>query len=495
MRLILASDSAYSGFRKLCAVLGTGWSLSALPAQSILPESLPHPGITGFRFPESEATLTRWTMEMSRGSTAQVVDSASAKIHLHGWGLWVALTSYSAQSHGGQKLRVFETWLTADELTTNPELARAPWKPGARRRGMLKPLSEFRRLSEERIAPEANATESRIDRVLGFTKYDPTAAAHIARQDLLNLATLDTLLQAGAQEIPPFPATALAVKPVFQIVSKSALVDGRYYQLKAWSGPPEIPQAWAPSQWPGAVWIDLWGEGLGDGSIDYTAAAAGSSRTDATTYPIANFIHYRLSAADALALNQAKPSAGASADDYAVLVAMHVSSRETARWTWQTFWWSANPDDPGEPSSPAIAGARPAQLRGAPRHYAMALAYSMLSPDQPYVGGENIGAAVYAYNPYIEARFAPADLPDSRPGYTPAGGRARNNVGVQTNCMSCHMQATYNPRRLATAPRFAGARYVDLGAAEFTGTLQVDFLWSLPRHAKSASAPALSIKP
>ncbi|MEY4940370.1 MAG: hypothetical protein RIQ93_2105 [Verrucomicrobiota bacterium] len=490
MRRLFALDFALVGLRKQCAVLGALWIFSAAQAQSIQLEPLPDLRIPGYRFPENEATLTRWIMAMSRSSTATVVDHASAKIHLHGWGLWTALTSLSAQSSGGQRLRVFESWMTADELATNPEIATAPWKPAARRRGILKPLAEFQAASAEGLVPD-----SRIDRVLGFTKYDPSAAAHIARQDLLNLSTLDTLLQAGAQEIPPFPATALAVKPVFQIVTGPALVDGRYFLLKAWSGPPEIPQAFAPSQWPGAVWIDVWGEGLGDGSIDFTAAADGSGRTEATTYPLSNFIHYQLSAADAGALNQAKPSTGASAGDYAVLVAMHVSSRETARWTWQTFWWAANPDDPGEPSSPVIARARPAQLRGAARHYAMALAYTLLSPDQPYVGGENIGAAVYAYNPYIEARFGPADLPDSRPGYTPAGAPARNNVGVQSNCMSCHMQATYNPRRLATAPRFAGARYVDLGAADFTGTLQVDFLWSLPRHARAAPAAKLTIVP
>ena len=142
-------------------------------------------------------------------------------------------------------------------------------------------------------------------------------------------------------------------------------------------------------------------------------------------------------------------------------------------------------DDPHEPSSPAIASRRPAQLRGAARNYAMALAYTLLTPDQPYVGGENAGAPVYAYNPWIEARFGPADLPDSQP-LTDASGRTRaNNVGVQTNCMSCHIRATYNPNLRATAPRFAGARYTDLGDAQFVGTLQVDFLWSLPRNAQS----------
>jgi len=173
---------------------------------------------------------------------------------------------------------------------------------------------------------------------------------------------------------------------------------------------------------------------------------------------------------------------------------MHVAGREIARWTWQTFWWTPAPDAPPAPSSPAIASQRPPQLRGAARHYAMALAYTMLSPDQPYVGGENAGAAVYAYNPWIEARFGPADLPDSQPGLDPAGRPADNNYGVQTNCMSCHARATYNPNARSTAPRFAGARYVDLIDPQYVGTLQVDFLWAIPRHALGESAtPLLSL--
>src|SRR5678816_1263905 len=124
------------------------------------------------------------------------------------------------------------------------------------------------------------------------------------------------------------------------------------------------------------------------------------------------------------------------------------------------------------------------RLRGAPRNYAMALGYTMLSPDQPYVGGSNSTPAVYVYNPWLEARLGPGDLPDSIPGFAPNGQSAANNHGVQTNCMSCHAHATYNPNQRPTAPRLTGARYVDLGAAEFVGTLQVDFLWSIARHAR-----------
>lgn len=459
----------------------------AVHAQSLVAERLPDPQIPGFRFPENEATLTRWVTEATRGITVETRAAAIANLHLHGWGLWTALTADSAQFSEGQRLRIFETWLTPDDLTATPApfLRPASAKPSLdrpARRSPLKPIRQF----ERRAEPDPDLSPSPdtpIDRIVGFTKFDPTAAAHIVTQRLLDRTTLETLLLGGAQQITPFPVTALAVKPIFQIIRTRDLVARRYYALKVWSGPPDLPQPYPPSAWPGAVWIDLFAYGDGQGAVESPFVADGSARTEATTYPLTSLLHYRLSGADATALNLAKPDTEAVAGDYAILVAMHVSSRELARWTWQTFWWTPTPDDPHEPSSSVLAAARPPQLRGAARHYAMALSYTMLSPNEPYVGGDHAAPVVYVYNPYIEARFAPVDLPDSRAGLDPAGRPATNNHGTQTNCLSCHIQATYNPRQLVTAPRFTGARYVDLGAAEFVGTLQTDFLWALPRHA------------
>ena len=256
-------------------------------------------------------------------------------------------------------------------------------------------------------------------------------------------------------------------------------MGGRYYRLNAWTGPPATPQAWPPFAWPGVVWIDVLGGGHGAGQVDFLASTDGGSRTEATTYPVTSLINHRLSTLEALEFNMSDPTAGAEAGDYAVLVAMHVAGREIDRWTWQTFWWSPTPADPQLPSSAAIAALRPRQLSGAARNYAMALGYEMLTPGQPNVGGRNEGAAIYAYNPYLEARFGPANLPDSIPGSDPSGQPAANNTGVTCNCMSCHIRSNYNPGGLSTAPGYAGARYTDINDPQFAGTLQVDFLWSI----------------
>ena len=126
----------------------------------------------------------------------------------------------------------------------------------------------------------------------------------------------------------------------------------------------------------------------------------------------------------------------------------------------------------------AIAGLRPAQLVGAARHYAHCAAYQTLSPPQADTGGQNIGESVYCFNPCLEAGFGTGGLPDSIPGKYKGKG-VQNNVGVQTNCMSCHAAAAFNPKQIQTAPNYSGDRYVDLKDARFKGTLQVDFLWSL----------------
>ena len=456
----------------------------AAAAAAIVPVPLPDPRIPGFHFPESEATIVNWVSDLSNGSASEAAPQAFENIVLHGWGLWTALTRETGQVYAGQRLRVFETWLTPEELAAPAETIGAPALPVApRRRAMLRTLDQFDH--EENIRrPAVPAGAAETDRVIGFIKYDPTAATHILQQKLLSLAALDQLLQGGARQIPAFPPTALSLKPVFQVIAAKSLVAGRYYRLKAWPGPPDPPQVWGPAQWPGVVWIDVQGGGGGQGGIDEQAADDGSTRTDETTYPVSSFINYRLTGDEADAFNQAHAGADVSAGDYAILVAMHVAGHEITRWTWQTFWWAPAPDAPPLPSSAANASLRPAQLQGAPRHYAMALGYALLSPEQPNVGGGNSGLAVYTYNPWLEARFGPADLPDSLPGYDPNGQAAGNNYGVASNCMSCHARANYHPGKLATAPRYSGSRYVDLNDPQFAGTLQLDFLWSLAKNAR-----------
>ncbi len=301
------------------------------------------------------------------------------------------------------------------------------------------------------------------------------------------MAKLNQLLAAGQTDVPSFPTTAIALKIQTVTLSSGTLVGNRYYAFPAWPGPPDPPAPFRPGQstWKQCVWIDTHeaGPGTGTGKVDTVWSADGSSRTPETTYGVGSFVHFRLSTAQAKSLNMLRRAlpinravGPAATGDYVVVAGMHVTSRETTRWTWQTFWWTADPDSPPLPSSSEIAGDRPDQLKGPPRHYGVVPGYSMVFPDQPNTGGANAGNSVYAFNPYLEAGFGPTALPASQPG-TYNGRPVANNVGVQTNCMSCHAQACY-PTPNDTS-LYTGDQYIDLSGPQFTGKLRIDFLWSI----------------
>jgi len=464
--------------RRLASLLATSALLSfaSTALADFVPVPLPDPDIPGYHFPESEATILKWVSD-SATTDPTVSGVADKKIYQHGWGIWASLTAETDQTENGQKLRVFETWLTPQDITA---ASQAETKPNLLqlKRNSRSQLGEFHQLTHHK-GKDPHLQAAGTATVLGFVKYDPTAADHIVKQGLLQKSVLDQLLSYGADQIPVFPNTGLALKPVFQVIKKSDLVGGRYYQLPVWPGPPPTPQQWSSSTWPSCVWIDVQGGGSGKGDIDKTPNKDGSTRTDATTYPVSSLINFKLTSDQATALK----SKGASEGDYGILVAMHVSGREITRWTWQTFWWTPTPANPLAPSSDAIAKARPIQITAPASNYAMSIAYTTEIPSPPYVGGNNQGNSIYAYNPWLEAGFGPSDLPDSIPG-TYNGQAVQNNYGVQTNCMSCHGAANYNPNNVSTAPDYSGDRYISLGDPRFAGTLKVDFLWSLPGNAK-----------
>jgi hypothetical protein len=464
--------------------------LVAATAGQFQPVPLPDPGIAGYKFPEPEDTIVGWTK----------ADNQKA-MNLHAWGIWTALTQISDQVFDGQKLHVFETWYDpTDLMSTNAQPAAQTRTRDPRR---LEVPHQFEHGGAQSLLAQGTHGQQTV---LAFVKYDPTGSKHIVDNNLFSKAQLTTLLNTDHKpSVPDFPNPSISLKPVFITISASSLANGRYFQMKSWPGPPGLvfnqsTQMWESkpfpsSAWGQCVWIDVQDTGRKPGNtVDKTCAANGSSRTDASTYGVDQFVKFKLSKTGADFVNArmqktlgAAFTAPSAPGDYAVLVAMHVTSREITRWTWQTFWWSYNPDKPFAPSSAGIAADRPPQLTGAPRHYAHCVAYDEVMPPQPNSGGSNTGESVYCYNPYLEAPFSPGVLPDSQPGMTKNGGKpvkTPNNVGVQTNCMSCHEQANFNPNNVATAPNYTGDRYVDLNGPAFNGVLKVDFLWSIPGNAQ-----------
>ena len=270
----------------------------------------------------------------------------------------------SGQIFRGQNLRVFETWNERGELVGGSSAKAGP------RSLMPNPL----RFQNGRMLKSVPAGSP-----LGLVKYDPSAADFIVSKDLMSRKTLDSfLVPRKIGNVPDLPNTAIAIK----VPTVAAVEDPShpgFFKLAVWPGPPVFPAEYGEDKWDTFVWVDLNpnNPSRGDGSV----ARGKDARKPGNTYNITDVINFR----------------DANGQTF-IVTGMHLTTREIATWTWQTFWWTPDAAKPPAPSSPNIADARPVKLltMGAPAHYAASLAYSMRTP-----GGNN----VFAYNPYLETVF------------------------------------------------------------------------------------------
>ncbi len=112
MRSILAGLFATLGM-----ALSTPWAFAQIKAVP-----MPDPLIPGYHFPERESAILNLINPPIPGNATPEQQQAIARqaahdLNLHGWGIWTALTSETDQVIDGQKIRVFETWYTPQELT------------------------------------------------------------------------------------------------------------------------------------------------------------------------------------------------------------------------------------------------------------------------------------------------------------------------------------------------------------------------------------------
>lgn len=455
-------------------------NLAAVPG--VQPVALPNPGIPGFTFPQDSSTINRW-----------IATGAATPISLHGWGIWTALSSTTNERYNGDTLRVFETWATKAEVDSalqhpqaNKSMALLARRPRRLQRRLSRPRQFFRdpqlthRLRALGASAHAMVGASSEEAVFESVSYDPAAARTIVSGQLFLASKLQGMLNNGQTGIPEFPNNSLAIKPVYEVVPGPNRSKG-LYQMKVWTGSPAKPQTYGQDKWPACVYVDIANHGAGAGQVSQGCGPA----SPATTYNLADFVHYTLTAQEAAAMG------GGQAGDYAVLVAMHITTKEIKRWTWQTMWWAPNPTQAPAPSSPAVAAVRPAQLVGAPRHYAMAISYQMITPVQPFAGGNNKGTSIYAFNPYLEAGFSNSTFSEVAQVVT-NGITVINDFGVRTNCMSCHAQATFTPigSKTIQSPGYIADTYVDMAAPKFKGNLKTDFLWSIADMSTSTADSA-----
>lgn len=420
-------------------------------------EIQPVPFPSGFGFPVPRNTLDQWVAEQNTN-----------EMFSHAWNIWNGMMQPSDQQdpNGNRNLVVFETWLSDVEVFNLPIPSTST--PSSRN---LRPFQTLRQNSHG--LPAGGAAED-PEQVIAFIKYDPTAAGFIEQKGYNKAATLNQLQQSWTAQTPildrnvdQFPNPSIALKPTYWLIKQSGLTS-----LPVWPGPPSPARQFPPSDWDTCVLVDPTNQRGG-------STAQGSCNGTSGSFPVVNlsdFHHQQLTAEEAQAIGELKNTAdslqGAQAGDYAALVAMHVTSKELLRWTWQTFWWSPDPDDPKFPSSAEAAAQRPSSLPRAAAHYATCTAYSMVIPAQPETGGDrslcpnpNDPSCLLCYNPYLE------------PGLSEFGTGSRFKWGVESNCMSCHSGAHWPDS--ARQPGYVGDQYVDLGGPEFADVTKLDFLWSL----------------
>ncbi len=461
---------------------------------------MPNTLASGQKFPTDSTTINTWV------NHSVVIDNLETNKNMitHGWDIWDALTAYTDQKNNGQTLRRFETWYTPGDIKTALKLQRSntAYKLEDLNRGSTGDL--------EIPHQQLHGGEVKSSDVVGFVKCDPSSANHIYNNQLYYFEVLKNMIKPGKiANIPAFPASSVLIKPVFYPLTKTDSLGANTYSLPSWPGyHNQVPMD------------SILAHGFGPDSWNNTITITTSGATDSKNkvFSINDFIHFKLNKEQAANIINVIDNGQAKEGDYAVLVGMHVNTRENRRWTWQTFWWSENPTAPQSPSSSLIASHQPAGLDSAAKHYAMGLAYSMISPSQPYRGGSNAvtrkdtikKTSIYAFNPYLEAGFNAATFDNSASSTNPsnsggndsirkyysegyqkvgayrmrekvyAGGKL-NRVGIETNCMSCHGQARLYD--VATKEEsyqyYITDQYSDLDAPYFNNTVVLDFAWSI----------------
>lgn len=437
--------------------------------KAVVPVPLPTNIVPGFKFPEDTATIiNKWL----GGYTAQYFDTVD--IYKHAWGIWAGLTAKSGQKYDGQDLLVFETWpgiadiqaltnqgqmLTAFSRIGRPKLARPNQFKHARLRAQAMGLP----MPVDSINEEGNN-----DFWVAVT-YDPTAAKHAISNHLLDSNYLKSLIVPGQiRSVPSFPNTAITLKPSFLI----AHVKDGTAKIPAWPGPPHPAMNFPDTKWNSWVYIDLKNPNPSNKRlVPVPDGNPTQQQIAAATGNLGDFIYYKLDSVSAAYVNQ-QQGVQAQKGDIMLLVAMHVTTKEISNWTWQTFFWAPDPENPPSPSDAVAAGVRPKQLSGAAAHYAVSTAYAMVRPNQPISGGTNKNVApVIGYNPYLEPNLGAINDPKTNPNHL----NPKFMWGVQSNCMSCHAQAYYPANFIYTADQ-----YVDMKDQKFFGgTVQLDFAWSI----------------
>jgi hypothetical protein len=431
----------------------------------------PQPMPPQYHFPTPTATVDGW-----------IAQSDLASIRTHGWELWAGINSPTSQTGSdGMVLPVWRTWWTQDQVLAGPPSIRAlgvqapgvrferPKQFGHRGVKLQSSMTGAGDVTFTGVAVTVNVDDEYAKFVWAPHPGPDGATYSYYRTD--SLTRLNGAWPAPTptanRKIEDFPPAAVSLKPTFQLVkAKQNANDTNTFRgltvLPVWDGDLETgvlntynPAAPDPSQWKRCVLVAPTGADQRAGSELNGIPCNAHTIDNVPVVPISAFYAFALTSQEAASFNQVFSGNPAQQGDYAVLVAMHMSTKEIANWTWQTFWWANGVHKYGAP---------PATLQAPWSNYEMQTAYFMtLPPNDP--NGKN----QLTYNPYLEA-----------------GGVTD---GIHSNCMSCHTTARFAvsmngsvdgqgyPCGYTKPNNYIAPGHGDDDKAYFAGQTTADFSW------------------
>ena len=293
--------------------------------------------------------------------------------------------------------------------------------------------------------------------------YNDDACRHIRRLGLYQPASIESLLNKLAaldapnyeRDIPPFPRSSVVIKANWRRIPRSGGFIPVW--LPGSSSPQRVSVRVSSSQEP--CLLSTW-----DGAQPIPTSCFRS-------IPVTRGNH------------ETFPQQTVDDGDVYVLVGLHIITKELPEWTWSTFWWSPRPND-----GPFAKGRPSASfLNGVWRNYVMDTTLSMDTPSEPAAQSGQTDAADdcasgtgrqfarACFNPYLE-------------------GRNLNEANL-SNCMNCHVHATYPP--MSTDFRGTVERgYIDANAPCFKDRVRLDYIWSLvPKTLVSSPSDSTTARP
>jgi hypothetical protein len=379
-----------------------------------------HPIPPGFDFPADPAALLKLRD-----------DGNVSAMRKHAWMVFAGLTQPTETGEA-----TWETWYTGEQT----------FRSGAELQGEHPLVRKFRNPRQFMSpGPHPQAIGASL---LSTILFNADMRKHVRTNNYNSRAHLTELNNAFAPSTPiadrhiiDFPNSAVSLKPVWWIVKKTGLTATPVWDPEL---NPQIAGGNDYPTWKRAVAVDPSRNEIPAGETA-TVNLLGRSFPGSLVVPLAHFYHFQISQSeiDSVRTSQAPNAQDAQIGDYAVLIAMHCTTKEIPQWIWATFWWHDKPD------TGPFAADRPSAVVGVWRNYLMNTTYSM---DQPK---EADGSPPICFNPWLEGRF-------------------RN--GVKSNCMSCHQKAVW-----PTNGNFLPITRGSLKPTDpiFANKMKLDFLWSV----------------